>query len=312
VPSDGIAEALAATRESRRVAFKRHGAPSDGGAWLEVLKDVVALANSGGGVVVVGVDSHGQPNGRSGSFDARAVIEAVAQYTGDHFTDIDVLETKKDSRPVAAITVGARSGSPLVFERAGQFVDERGRHRVSFARGTLYFRHGSRTEPARGRDVAKFATGELGREKRDIARNVSKVAQAPVGSEVIIVPPDTSLPGSLERFRVVDDPRAPAVARTDFDVTHPFRQKELIERINERLGEKIVGPYEILSIRRVHATDDRPEFFHRPKFGSPQYSDTFVTWIVDQVRHDPEFLPNAKREYQATLPKRGRRHDDES
>ena len=307
MPSDALAEALTATRESRRVAFKRHGSPTEAGAWLDVVKDVVAIANSGGGVVIVGVDSHGQPNGSSDGFDAHALVDAVAHYTGDHFTDIAVEAATKNARPVTAISVGARSGSPLVFEKAGQFVDDRGRHRVSFARGTLYFRHGARTEPARGRDVAKFATGALGREKRDIARNVSKVAQAPVGSEVIIVPPDTELPGTLERFRVVDDPRAPAVARTDFDITHPFRQKELIERINERLGEKLVGPYEILSVRRVHATDERPEFFHRPKFGSPQYSDAFVSWIAEQVRHDPEFLADAKQRYQATLPKRGRR-----
>jgi hypothetical protein len=103
-----------------------------------------------------------------------------------------------------------------------------------------------------------------------------------------VVTPRTGPQESINRFRVVDDPQAPAVARTDYDVTHPYRQKELMATINERVGERVVGSYEILSIRRVYKIDDRPEFFHRAKFSgfSPQFSDALVSWLLTEYQND--------------------------
>jgi hypothetical protein len=56
----------------------------------------------------------------------------------------------------------------------------------------------------------------------------------------------------------------------------------------------------------VHAIseDTRPEFVHVPKFGSPQYSDAFVDWLIGEDERDPEFFANAKAKYLATRPRR--------
>ena len=53
----------------------------------------------------------------------------------------------------------------------------------------------------------------------------------------------------------------------------------------------------MLCVRRAHGIDDRPEFFHRPKFGSPQYSDAFARWIIAEYEGDPEFFQKAKDVY---------------
>jgi hypothetical protein len=62
----------------------------------------------------------------------------------------------------------------------------------------------------------------------------------------------------------------------------------------------------VLSVRRVHAISEetRPEFVHVPKFGSPQYSDAFVDWLVSERQRDPQFFERAKASYLATRKRR--------
>ncbi|MDX6400872.1 MAG: hypothetical protein QOF27_1478, partial [Gaiellaceae bacterium] len=50
--------------------------------------------------------------------------------------------------------------------------------------------------------------------------------------------------------------------------------------------------------------DTRPEFVHVPKFGSPQYSDAFVDWLVAEDERDPEFFAGAKAKYLTTRSRR--------
>jgi hypothetical protein len=61
----------------------------------------------------------------------------------------------------------------------------------------------------------------------------------------------------------------------------------------------------VLSVRRVHAISEetRPEFVHVPKFGSPQYSDAFVDWLVASTVREPLFFERAKASYLATRPR---------
>jgi hypothetical protein len=295
---DAISEALAACRETRRIEFKAEFSPNVPGAWCELIKDLVAMANSGGGVIVLGLSNDGVPTGWDPaallSIDSANTVNTIARYVGEQFDEFDVVAATKANKAVAAISISARTGSPLVFEKPGTYVDGHVNHKTAFARGAVYFRHGAKSEPALARDLARFASTELARLRHELLANVRKVSTAPSGSEIIVVPPRAGPAGTLERFRIVDDPNAPAVARTDFDITHPFRQKELVATINGRAGERVAGLYEIQCLWRVYGIDSRPEFFHKPRFGSPQYSDAFVSWLITEYQCDPMFFENAK------------------
>jgi hypothetical protein len=78
--------------------------------------------------------------------------------------------------------------------------------------------------------------------------------------------------------------------------------------VNARLGEGAVNAFDVLSVRRVHAISEetRPEFVHVPKFGSPQYSDAFVEWLVAERERDSRFFEQAKSSYLATRSRRPR------
>jgi hypothetical protein len=82
----------------------------------------------------------------------------------------------------------------------------------------------------------------------------------------------------------------------------------VIREVNARLDGAVVNAFDVLSVRRVHAISEetRPEFVHVPKFGSPQYSDAFVDWLIGEHGRDPEFFARAKTKYLATRPRRRR------
>ena len=58
---DLVQKALSAKRESKAIEFKQTFNVTSKQDWCEIVKDVVAIANPGGGVLVFGADSKGQP-----------------------------------------------------------------------------------------------------------------------------------------------------------------------------------------------------------------------------------------------------------
>jgi hypothetical protein len=248
VDSDALLErAATAKRASKRVAFTRELA----------LEDVVAMANSGGGVIVLGDDA--------ADVDRAHVRDALLGF--DHF---DMREVTRNGKRARALVVGEAGDLPLELDR------------------TVYFRHGGKSGPATADDVRRFIDRRLRATRRRWLRNIRQVVttEAPAATMV----------------RVSDDPTAPVVGRVDPDQTHPYRQKEAVQTVNDRLPPgTTITPYDVLSVRRVHGIDDtsHPEFAHRMKFGSIQYSEAFVDWLVEQQRADPAFFEEAKARYSA-------------
>lgn len=292
-----LEHALACSRETKRVEFKSEISPLEPGAWIEIVKDVVAIANSGGGVIVLGVDNFGNPTG----WDPRPVlgedpakfVDRVFKFTGEEFDDVDVCGAVKDGCQLAAILIGRRTGWPLVFEKPGAYKDLNGVDKYAFAQGTVYFRHGAKSAPGNSRDFARFAADEEDRIRREILRGVRKVTTAPSGSEFIVARKGAPVRLS-DRVRIVEDLDAPAVARTNFDKTHPHRRKELVQRVNELIGSVVVNGHDIQCIRGALATDDISKWIHLPKFSSPQYSEDFALWIADNIRGNSQFVQNAR------------------
>jgi predicted HTH transcriptional regulator len=56
-------KAMIAKRESRVVDFKGEMDLTLPATWPEIVKDIVAMANTGGGVIAIGLDNTGVPTG---------------------------------------------------------------------------------------------------------------------------------------------------------------------------------------------------------------------------------------------------------
>ena len=64
-------EAVAASAETDAMDFKAAFEAAVPGAWCGLVKDMVAIGNSGGGAIVIGVDRNGKAIGVYTPIDAR-------------------------------------------------------------------------------------------------------------------------------------------------------------------------------------------------------------------------------------------------
>jgi hypothetical protein len=262
--------------------------------YVELVRDIAAMANSGGGVIVL--------DGIAG-VDEELVHEQLSQYAEPEFEGVEVEPLSRYGRPSTAVVVEGVRNAPLVFTQTGRI----GGEHVAFVRGGLYFRHGAKSEAATGEDVRDFIRRQLESTRTQWLANIRQVMHAPDGAEVAVIETaERDEEGRPTLIRLTTDPHAPLYGQVDPDQSHPYRQKEVIREVNTRLGEGAVNAFDVLSVRRVHAISEatRPEFVHVPKFGSPQYSDAFVEWLVGEQQRDPRFFEAAKASYLATRKRR--------
>ena len=291
-----LSRATEAKRSSKRVELDDGFDPKSPGVWLELVRDVAAMANSGGGVVVL-----------VGDLEEEQLHEELARYAEPEFEAFELHDIKRGGRRATAIVVEGVANTPLVFSRTGRYRNADGDEHVAFVRGGLYFRHGAKSEPATGADVRDFIKRQLDATRSQWLSNIRQVMHAPDGAEVAVIETaERDDEGRPTLIRLTTDPHAPLYGQVDPDRSHPYRQKEVIREVNTRLVGVSVNAFDVLSVRRVHAVSEetRPEFVHVPKFGSPQYSDAFVDWLVGEYEHDAEFFSKAKTNYLATRKRR--------
>lgn len=89
--------------------------------------------------------------------------------------------------------------------------------------------------------------------------------------------------------RIVEVPK-------DSSKSHPYRQKEVIEKVKEAVPVLTINQHDIQCVNKAHGVKQRPEYFYQGKVkGSPvQYSQGFVDWLIQQHRRDGEFFAKAR------------------
>ena len=296
-------KALEAKRESKHIEFKQVLDVASKRDWCEIVKDVVALANSGGGVILFGVDSQGVPISTDLApllgLDPATIADRIQPYTGTQFADLEVSEADKAGNKLVAWLIGA-APMPMVFAKPGTYAVEGGKQATAFGRGTVYFRHGAKSEPGTTEDITRALERKLASIRKEWLRGVRKLVQAPAGSRVALLPPDVrqSTAPDATPIRLTEDLAAPAYRLVNPDSTHPFRQKELIPEVRAHLPKSIeFNSFDIVAVRHVHAIDDRHEFAYKARFGTRQYSPAFVNWLVNQLRTDSRFFLKARARY---------------
>jgi len=214
---DLIKKALAAPRESKHIEFKRSFDPTSRPQWCEVIKDIVAIANSGGGILVFGLDDNGKPTGFDVSpivaLDPAEIADKITSFTGAVDLEFEIQSLSKDSHALVAFVIHA-SSLPLVFERAGKYDNESGNKTDAFARGTLYFRHGAKSEPANSSDLRGAFERQIRSHRKSWLSGIKKVTQAPRGSEVVLLRASRekhSITPQAQQVRLTNNPQAKRV-----------------------------------------------------------------------------------------------------
>jgi hypothetical protein len=293
---------VGAKRESKTVDFKAMFDPDQASDWCELIKDVVAMANSGGGTILIGVANDGTCSGDAAALkilqtDPAVVTDKIAKYTGIQFDAFTMAQAKRRTKQVAVISVG-RAELPMVFEKPGTYSIDAKQQKTAFSVGSLYVRHGAKSAPATSADIARLMERHVQRVRRQWLSGVRKVVTAPSGSTVSVRPPDLVQSGgrTATPIRITSDPNAPGYQLIDPDKTHPWRQKELLQELNKSLPTK-VNQYDLLAVRHLYGVYGDPNFVHKSRFGAPQYSPAFANWLLEQYSRDPRFFQKSREEY---------------
>jgi Putative DNA-binding domain len=297
--SISLDDALSATVESDRVDFKREFDPSGDGDWCEILKDIMAMGNSGGGAIVIGVDRAGTSIGVGGNFyksvDPATVGDKIRKYTGGSDPRCTVHAAKRHNVDILILVIGECS-TPVAFAKAGTYMTGQ-KAKCAFHEGTFYFRHNSKSEPGTTEDLARAIEREIGRRRAEWLGNIRQVMEAPAGSKFTIGSQAVTVTNSPDSpvVRLSNDPDAARVTYRSRDATHPYRFKALLAEVNKRLPEGVsVSTGELQAVRRAYQADSEPNWVDIAKYSSNQYSDAYVDWLVQQFSGDRRFGAKAR------------------
>lgn len=285
--------------------------------WCELVRDVVAIANSGGGTIVVnGLPNRWEPAAGSHALSALTadkLIERIREFTGSSFANVIVQPVDRLDVHAARIAVGPAL-FPIGFVKSASYLpsSDGAQQIVVFPAGSFYFRHADRSEPATETDLRMFFERLLRRVRRQWLRGLRRVAGMPTESLLESgVPRVDELPSrrrgrqlDLQPVRIVDDPTAPALQPQDVDRLFPYRLKEVVGELNRRAGRRALTTYDIQAARRQHRLDDRPDFVFHLVGAGRRYSPALIDWLWAQWQGDAEFFHAARVADQEVLRQR--------
>lgn len=238
-----IKKAVTAKRESKYLDFKKKFDPNRAEDWCEIIKDIVAMANSGGGIIIVGVNNDGSPSKEDISgilgIDHAQIIDKIARYTGEQFDNLTVHEETKEGYKIAIMQIEDVS-IPMIFIKPGTYDAGEGKQKTAFSRGSVYFRHGAKSEPGNSKDLRESMEREIELVKKSWLGNIRRVVTAPAGYEVKLLPPEIMESGlsSATPIRIVDDPLAPAYKKIWDDSPYQFPQEIVIGAVKSWRRDK--------------------------------------------------------------------------
>ena len=242
---DLLEKARVAKRESKQVEFKSSFDPSSDGQWCEILKDIAAIANSGGGIIVFGVSNDGGLSMDScvavSQIDHANLTNKVFKYTGCSDPQVEIVDIVRDGVLLPAFLVQGVS-PPWVFGKPGTYVGADGKPKSAFAQGTVYFRHGAKSEPGTGDDLRFAFDRQLGAIREGWLKRVRRVVKAPAGAEIVIR--NTDGVGGIAKsgnVRAVNDPNATQVVltRDANKATGVFLHEEISDGIFDEINNVI-------------------------------------------------------------------------
>lgn len=205
--------------EQELVELKREHDHSNAAQRLQLVCEVVAIANSKGGRILLGVDeSDGSRPGLDRDavkkLDAAKISDLVDSFIGEDHVEVscDVEASDESDRWVVALQITSHGLPPLVFSKQGQFQDVEGRQHSVFARHSVYVRKSTKAEPASRVDYRNWIEQAVQHERRRWQERVAMVAAAPPNAILQVVPPSAG--GPIDEPAVLLD-RAVATWRAD-------------------------------------------------------------------------------------------------
>lgn len=166
---------------------------------LQIVRHVVAMANSGGGRVVLG------SSGALDDDDAAGLepVQTAALFEGDTLGDLiddfvrpDRVEVGVDATTVASgrvvieLRVGGTAMPPLVLSKAGVYADTFDHEHTVFGAGTVLTRRNGRTVGAQREDYLAWRADAVAEVRRHLHERLALVIEAPPEAQIRVLTND--------------------------------------------------------------------------------------------------------------------------
>ncbi len=186
---------------------------------LGLVADVVAMANTAGGRILIGTDGSALPENHVKLFDSARLDDKVNSYTEPN---VGGISSKLLSDEFLLVAVEKSRNPPHIFKRDGNYSDSEKNQSHIFRSRDIFVRHSSKTERATRSDLDRM----FSERQKTLFEKVKMVFEAPAEARIQVVE------GVGVPMRI--DPAAPD-ARPVYDVMtpNPFRdlQQELIAAV---------------------------------------------------------------------------------
>ena len=177
-------------------ATEEHKQSFDGStrAKVQLVKELVAMANANGGSVVYGVDDSGHVVGVDAEtarrLDPSKLGDYLSSYVGDQRVELDIgPETLNEAR-VIRIRVAPSASPPIIMEVDGT-CPTGARQETLFRAGTALVRDHTSARPARRADFVRWIAAAEKRGERAAYDLMRMVAERPPGTVVQFAVPET-------------------------------------------------------------------------------------------------------------------------
>lgn len=226
--------------ESKLQDYKITFVPNDAKARVDLVKNLVAMANAGGGQIIYGRDETETPgvddatctaldSARLDDFVRKYIIPAPMEISHD----IQVLD---NGRFVLTLTVAAAQ-YPIVMARKGDWKGMDSRKDSSiFLKGDIWTRHSSKTERVHFEDLRQWVERAKQDERERILSRITHLANLPEGTEIQIVPSGQQPIDSPERlleYAAMRHQYDPSHLLTSSDLVHLFINRNALGSFNE-------------------------------------------------------------------------------
>lgn len=186
------------------VDFKQDFDSASNKDWLELLKDIVSMANAGGGILIFGVEKNGNVTGCSSNLlrvlDPAAVVDKLRKYAPQVSVQVNPFEIEYEGSRVLLLLI-KRGTRIILFERDGQYEDPTTkRSKTVFYPGIVYTRTTGGNAPARQMDIDQMVSYFAGQQIQRMVSRIGQVAALPPGTDLIATDPANPSEG----YRLLD------------------------------------------------------------------------------------------------------------
>lgn len=171
-----------------------------------IVKDIVAMANTEGGYIVLGAGNDGRACGlaakQADAVDDAKIASRLSSYLGAS-VEIHVSHHTLDELALVVITV-PRARQLLVFEKDGQYANPA---HAEFRAGDVFVRHSSKSERWNQEDVRRITQRIVAREREVWLRTVLPDIQKALGLTAEAIRTSTALhqPQSVQAVLLQDE-----------------------------------------------------------------------------------------------------------